>query len=256
MATVLGWEELLPPTRSVSPGPHRGWLRAHRLMAAVAATAVLSAGTAAAVTAQALPAQKATATSGAPAVATVHTAGAAPASAVGAATVAQSVIVGDSHAWLWAMRVPTIPDLGVPGAVTAGIALQIPEALAMRPKYVVISAGTNDLNEGRSPAEVLASLQAMVAEVEAGGATPILLLLPSYGATMSTAIWTETQILPADAPAIAPLPGAGEVPAVNAGITAMGVLTLQAPAGQTIDGIHLNAAGYAAITEQLAKIIN
>jgi len=258
MGMAYGHGGVLPPALSPSFGAAQlRWLRAHRMLAAVVATAVLSAGAASLVTAEALLAHPATASSltGSPALSagtghlTLGIASATPVSATSA------VIIGDSHAWLWAMRVPTIPDLGVPGAVTAGIAQQIPEALAMHPKYVVMSAGTNDLNLGHTPADVIASLQAMVAEIKAGGATPILLLLPSFGTSMHTTIWTETQLLPSSVPSTLALGGSAGVAPVNAAIEAMGIPTLQAPAGETIDGIHLNAAGYAVITAQLMKII-
>lgn len=163
------------------------------------------------------------------------------------------VVVGDSHAWLWAIHDPVLVDLGVPGLATPQILAQVDEALAMHPRTVVISAGTNDLNQGLGWASAAKNLATMVDRIKAAGAAPILLLVPQYGSGLTTAVWAPLDAMSAS-PATLAMHNAAEVPALNRAIRSLGVPLLEAPSGQTIDGVHLNATAYASLTRQLAAI--
>jgi len=160
------------------------------------------------------------------------------------------VIIGDSHAWLWAERVPGVPDLGIPGALADQMGGQVAAALAMHPRYVVISAGTSDLNAGRSWASVTHALSTMVHQIKAAGATPVLLLIPQYAAVFHTDVWSEMGLLPFAA-TTATMVGGDQVSPVNQEIRGLGVPVLEAPAGETFDGVHRNSAAYAELNRQL-----
>lgn len=180
--------------------------------------------------------------------------GAFPRGATGSTSGVNAVIIGDSHAWLWAPRVPNIPDLGVPGATTRQIRGQVTAALAMHPRYVVISAGTNDLIQGRSWGSAAHGISMLVTRVRAAGATPVVLLVPQFGTELHTAIWAQLGILP-PTPTVMALPGGDQVPALNQAIRSMGVPLLRVPDTSTVDGAHLSAAAYAVLTRQLFAVI-
>lgn len=166
------------------------------------------------------------------------------------------VVIGDSHAWLWAARIPQITDLGTPGSLASNMGRQVTAALALHPRYVVVSAGTNDLNAGESSASVARSISGIVRRIRSAGATPVLLLVPQYQPLLTTTVWSELDILP--------LPqgygvtittqGGDQVSALNDAIRAMKCPVLAAPPGESIDGVHLNEAAYEDLTRQLMAI--
>lgn len=163
------------------------------------------------------------------------------------------VLIGDSHAWLWALHNTSLVDLGVPGLTTGQILPQVTEALALHPHTVVVSAGTNDLVQGLGWAAAAANITAMVNQIKAAGTRPILLLVPDFSPGMKTAGWAQLG-LGTGSPAVVAMPHADQIPALNKAIRGLGVPLLQAPAGETIDGVHLDAAAYTSLTGQLAAL--
>lgn len=170
------------------------------------------------------------------------------------ATTETVVLMGDSHAWLWSARVPTFPDIGVVGAVTDDLQPQVTAALAMHPRYVLISGGTNDLNLGHGWQRPAGNISAMVDRIKAAGATPILLLVPQYDPEFKPGTWSAFGLLPSLPPDV-PMHGMDQVPLLNRALEALGVPVIRPPAGETMDGAHLNAAGYADLTRQLLAIV-
>ncbi len=91
-----------------------------------------------------------------------------------------AVFYGSSSITLWSTLAR---DLGNPRAANAGFGGSTLEACAhfferivppLRPASLVIYAGDNDLGDGRSPAEVLASFERLCAEIDAWcGAIPL-----------------------------------------------------------------------------------
>jgi lysophospholipase L1-like esterase len=178
-----------------------------------------------------------------------------PASPAGPPVRPSVVLIGDSHAWLWGTEVNGgIPDLGEPGLNTTQIELQVPEALAMHPRYVVISGGTNDLVQGQSWRVPAANLALMVREIRAGGATPVILVVPPFS-TMVTTPWASIGLLATSTATILDLGGSNQLPQLNAAIEALGTPLLTAPAGETVDGVHLDPAAYDQLDRQLTALI-
>jgi hypothetical protein len=252
MAIEAGTAMSLPWRTSASGSSSRrpGWVRGHWIPAILGAMVALSFG-AAGFAGGAVFRSHATAAPARPGQVALS---AVPLRAMAVTSTLNAVIIGDSHAWLWAPRVPTIPDLGVPGANIDQIQEQLAAALSMHPRYVVVSAGTNDLIEGRSAATVAAGLSGMIGRIKASGAIPIVLLLPQYGAQFQTAIWSQMGIAPGP-PSTLTLRGGEQVPAVNEAIRSLGVAVVQAPPGNTIDGTHMLGPAYTEITRQLLVLI-
>lgn len=163
------------------------------------------------------------------------------------------VVVGDSHAWQWALHNAALVDLGVPGITSKQILPHVTEALALHPRTVVVSAGTNDLVQGVGWAPVASNIEAMVNQIKAAGAQPVVLLIPDFHAGMKTAVWAQMGLGFGSA-AVVPMPHADQIPALNTAIRALGVPLLQAPAGETFDGVHLDGAAYASLNQQLADL--
>jgi lysophospholipase L1-like esterase len=166
-----------------------------------------------------------------------------------------TVIVGDVNAWLWQLYAPAYPNLARIGESTAQVAASIPAALAYHPKWVVITAGTTDLLEGASWQATAANLQALVNQVRAGGAMPILVQAQPYGPAMQTKPWQTLGLWsPTLGPSL-PVKGSDQVAALDAAMATMGVPVLAPlPATDTFDGLHLNGIGYAVLNKELLKV--
>ncbi|HLI56183.1 MAG TPA: GDSL-type esterase/lipase family protein, partial [Actinomycetota bacterium] len=164
------------------------------------------------------------------------------------------VLIGDSHAWLWgSLDGGVMPDLAEPGLTSTQIEPQVHEALAMHPRYIVISAGTNDLAQGRNWQVPAANLRTMVSEIRQAGVTPIVLVIPSFS-TMATAPWITLGLIATSTASVVDLGGGSQLPQLNAAIGQLGTPLLNAPGGETIDGVHLDRAAYAVLDQQLKLI--
>jgi lysophospholipase L1-like esterase len=166
-----------------------------------------------------------------------------------------TVIVGDVNAWLWQLYAPAYPNLARIGESAAQVAASIGAALAYHPKWVVITAGTTDLLEGASWQATAANLQALVNQVRAGGATPILVEAQLYGPAMQTKPWQTMGLWPSSLGASLPVKGSDQVAALDAAMATMGVPVLAPlPASDTFDGLHLTGIGYEALNKELLQV--
>ncbi|MGH2717727.1 MAG: SGNH/GDSL hydrolase family protein [Actinomycetota bacterium] len=164
------------------------------------------------------------------------------------------VLIGDSHAWLWGSQDGGVmPDLAEPGLTSTEIEAQVPEALAMHPSYIVISAGTNDLAQDQTWQVAAANVKTMVREIRQAGVTPILLVIPEFS-TMATAPWITLGLIATSTASVVELGGNAQLPQLNAAIKQLGTPLLNAPAGETIDGVHLDPAAYKDLDQQLKLI--
>ena len=131
-------------------------------------------------------------------------------------------------------------NAGVPGERTDQMLARLPGVLATDPNRVLIMGGTNDLAQGVAQAHIVANLRAIVDEVQAAHAEPVLLTI----APRSERRWvgpTDTlndQIATLAASEAVRLVDVHAVLAAPDGTFA---------AGLSVDGIHPTQAGYAAM---------
>ncbi len=124
-------------------------------------------------------------------------------------------------------------NAGVSGDTTAGGRERVGWLLAQRPDVVVVELGANDGLRGQPVEGIAANLRAIVADVRAAGAHPLLLgmrLPPNYGDAYTAAF---------DAlyPALAEELGVAFVPFFMEGVAGVPDLTLP-------DGLHPTVAGH------------
>ena len=113
------------------------------------------------------------------------------------------VMLGDSHTeivnWRLLLRCPNIANHGVGGNNTAQILQRLPDVVALKPKLIVLMAGTNDARRYVPPPETIANLQAIKEGVTGLGIELISLTpppLPSRGNAISTAISAASVTVP------------------------------------------------------------
>lgn len=91
---------------------------------------------------------------------------------------ADVVMLGDSLTAEveWAEMLPgrNVVNRGVAGQTVYEIAERVDDVLRLRPQAVFLMAGTNDLMEGREPAEVATDYAALVDRLTAGGPTVVV----------------------------------------------------------------------------------
>lgn len=84
------------------------------------------------------------------------------------------IMLGDSHTsfvnWPIVLRCRGVANFGIGGNTTAQILERLPDALAKRPRLIILMAGTNDAIQDLPENETLANLQTISAKVtQAGG---------------------------------------------------------------------------------------
>jgi hypothetical protein len=113
------------------------------------------------------------------------------------------VMLGDSHTefvnWQVLLRCPNIANHGVGGNDTAQILQRLPQVLSLKPKLVILMAGTNDARRYVPQAETIANLQAIKQQAVERGIEFVSLtppLLPSRGEAVKTAISAASVSIP------------------------------------------------------------
>lgn len=160
-------------------------------------------------------------------------------------------LLGDSitEGGLWANYFPNqrVLNLGVGGDTTEGMLLRLGSLLAAKPPKVMVMAGINDLLRGRPPEDVFKTYRQILSELEAPGRR----------------IFVESTLYVTQPTNIAVNP---RVATLNASLrqyceqskrcSFVDMNSVLAPAGTllpgfTVDGLHLNQAGYEAWFAQL-----
>ena len=169
------------------------------------------------------------------------------------------LFVGSSSIRLWSKleaQFPGVPVVqrGFGGSRLADCAAHVPElVLPYRPRLVVLYAGDNDLAEGRTPQQVLASLQEFVAQVRTalpGTRVAYVSIKPSPSRAALIPRVRETNALARAW--LAEDPQLAYVDVFSAMLD---------PAGQPRpelflpDALHLNATGYAVWQTALAGVV-
>jgi len=103
------------------------------------------------------------------------------------------VAVGDSITWgfpygphaSWVRRVADalgveIRNLGVNGDTLADMRARIHGVTTLRPRCCVVSGGTNDASQGRSPEDMARDMGEMVEALQAAGIFPLIGMPPPY----------------------------------------------------------------------------
>lgn len=133
---------------------------------------------------------------------------------------------------------------GVKGDTVAGVRRRLGEVLARRPARIVLMIGVNDLMQGRSDAEIVAGVDGIAADVEAGSpATRLVLLsLLPVGVGEPDPVLTNERIrgLNRSLAEVAARRGAAFVDLFPKFASDRGGLR----ADLTRDGVHLTPAGY------------
>ncbi len=170
------------------------------------------------------------------------------------------VFMGDSITEAWNYGDPKFfaggwIDRGISGQTTSQMLLRFPsDVLALKPRVVHIMAGTNDIAGNTGPMAldgIEANIKAMVTLAKAGGIRVVIAAVPPAGKFA----W-QPKAQPA--PLIAALNARLRALAAREGATFVDYGTMLAmPDGAmkdeySLDGVHPNAAGYAAI-EPLAR---
>jgi lysophospholipase L1-like esterase len=168
------------------------------------------------------------------------------------------VAIGDSHTASGAYLRRVHATLGTSGAAmgqtgqgAAVIARMLPAVLAARPDVVVIQAGVNDIASGRSVAHITNELARMYEQARASGAYVVAVPVMPWGRYQRNRLggWGGD----ATAAVNAWIWGAGVAVAdVRALGDGRGDLRREYDAG---DGLHLNAAGQAALGDLIAAVI-
>lgn len=102
------------------------------------------------------------------------------------ADTAQAAKWGGGTYWSWLTqaveeepRLRGAVNAGIPGDTTEGMAARFARDVAVHePRVVVILGGTNDLSQGRTPEQVLGTLEQLAAMARDAGATPVLATIP------------------------------------------------------------------------------
>lgn len=130
-----------------------------------------------------------------------------------------------------------VVNSGVPGERTAAGRARLAEALAEhRPQLVILCEGGNDILRRVPQAETVANLRAMIAQVRAAGAEPLLVSVPEPGLFPGAAEFYRTL--------------AEEEAVVLEG---QAVTTVLRQRELRSDPIHPNAAGYRRLAELLLE---
>ncbi|WP_186728899.1 GDSL-type esterase/lipase family protein [Sphingomonas panacisoli] len=174
------------------------------------------------------------------------------------------VFMGDSITWGWRYCNTAFDtgggwvDRGISGQTTAQMLVRFPgDVLALKPRVVHIMAGTNDIAGNSGPMTlggIEANIAAMVTLAKAAGIRVVLAAVPPA----KTFSW-QPKLEPA--PRIAALNARLRALAVREKITFVDYgAVLAMPDGAmkdalTLDGVHPNAAGYAAIGPMAKKAV-
>ena len=131
-----------------------------------------------------------------------------------------------------------VVNAGVPGETAAQGCERLPDLVALhRPALVLVLLGGNDFLRRRPDAAVREALAACAATARASQATLVLVPVPRLGLSGL-----------ADAPLYAEASRALAVPLVDAGLS-----DLLGDRAMRADAVHLNAAGYRAMAERMAR---
>ena len=114
----------------------------------------------------------------------------------------------------------------------------------VRPRYVLLMAGTNDINRGQDAAGAFSDLQHLVAEVHAGAPTAVVIVakiptIPERDATVQAFNATIAGLATTGAP----------------GGTRVVDMYTAVPAAMLADGLHPTNAGYAAMAQVWAAAL-
>ncbi|SDL60375.1 Lysophospholipase L1 [Catalinimonas alkaloidigena] len=162
------------------------------------------------------------------------------------------VMVGNSlvHGGEWAelLQRSDVVNRGISGDVTRGILDRLEPVLALKPRYVCIMAGINDLSARRSVADVFAIYRQIIETCRAEGINPIL---------MSTLYTRMPDYLNQE---VAALNQALQRYAQQENIAYLDLNPILAPEGRlqlayTYDGVHLTAEGYLRWAEALRTLL-
>jgi acyl-CoA thioesterase I len=173
------------------------------------------------------------------------------------------VFMGDSITEAWKYGDPKVftggwIDRGISGQTTPQMLIRFPaDVLALHPRVVHIMAGTNDIAGNTGPTTIdtiVGNIAAMVTLAKADGIRVVIAAVPPAGRFS----W---------APDLKPVP---QIAALNARLRALAArehvtfvdygAALALPDGAmrdafTLDGVHPNAAGYAAMAPLMRKAI-
>ena len=162
-----------------------------------------------------------------------------------------TVVLGDSITfggwWSNNFRGQNMVNKGIPGDGTEGMLGRLGPVLAAKPNKILVLAGINDLLRGRAPQEVATTYRQLLTELSASGskvyvqstfyvAPPMPLATNERVAALNTAMRQFCE--------------------QSKRCTFLDLNFVLAPAGQlqpgfTVDGLHLNQAGYEAWFAQL-----
>jgi acyl-CoA hydrolase len=156
--------------------------------------------------------------------------------------------LGADKAWTATLAAETgwqVINAGVSGDTTAGGAARLPALLdEHQPQAVIVELGGNDMLRRRSSRETIANIEAMLADIRARGARPILMATPQPSVT--GAVFSSLS----DAPFYAEIADRQSVPLID------GVLAkvLSNPEYK-LDQLHPNADGHRRVGEAAAKVL-
>lgn len=136
-----------------------------------------------------------------------------------------------------------IVNAGVSGDTTAGGLARLPTLLdEHRPQAVIVELGGNDMLKRLPSTQAVANLEAMLGEIRARGARPILMATPQpsiAGAVLSSL---------SDAPFYAEIAKRKEVPLIDDVLA-----TVLSKSEYKLDQLHPNAEGHRRVGEAAAK---
>ncbi|OAS23282.1 hypothetical protein A5481_16550 [Methylobacterium platani] len=171
--------------------------------------------------------------------------------APGAVALGDSLVAGWPEADLGrATGLPAL-NLGLPGdrVQTTRWRLAAMAAFAPRPRLALVMVGTNSFADGDGPETIVAGLAALVAELRAAWAPPVVVLatVPWRGAPPGRSE-ADRLALNAALAALAALAGARDLRLLDCDAA----LGPDPTPGLDADRLHLNAHGYAALSGALA----
>ncbi|MBL7999402.1 MAG: hypothetical protein JNL32_12280 [Candidatus Kapabacteria bacterium] len=173
---------------------------------------------------------------------------------------AEIVMLGDSHTfginWSELFANPRIINRGIRGDILPGMSHRLDAVIALRPHTVCIMGGINDIYANYTVADILDEYTQVVEELRAKKIRVViqstLCIAPSYSAMNRTpaSVNAMVQEINTGLEQLARTSGATYLN-INAGLCSGGALNKEF----TVDGIHLNAAGYAKWKTLLAGVL-